>query len=100
MQYCLRCVYPANSAVPLTFDEQGVCSGCRVEEEKTKINWPERRKLLKEILAEYKAKAKGPYHCIIPVSGGKDSLFQTYLIKEVFGLNPLLVTFNHQFNTQ
>ncbi len=100
MKYCARCVYPANSAVPLTFDEQGVCSGCRVNEEKDQIDWQQRRKLLKEILQEYKAKNKGPYDCIIPVSGGKDSHFQTHLIKHEFGLNPLLVTFNHEFNTQ
>lgn len=100
MQYCVRCVYPANSAVPLTFDEQGVCSGCRVNEEKDRIKWQQRRKLLKKILQEYKAKTKSPYDCIIPVSGGKDSHFQTHLIKTEFGLNPLLVTFNHEFNTQ
>ena len=100
MQYCARCVYPANSAVPLTFDEQGVCSGCRVEEEKQKIDWKDRRKLLWQILTEYKRKAKGPYDCIVPVSGGKDSHWQTHLIKAEFGLNPLLVTFNHEMNTQ
>ncbi len=100
MRYCVRCVYPENSAVPLTFDEQGVCSGCRVNEEKDRIDWNKRRKLLKEILQQYKAKAKGPYDCIIPISGGKDSHFQTHLIKAEFGLNPLLVTFNHEMNTQ
>lgn len=100
MQYCVRCVYPANSAVPLNFDEQGVCSGCRVHEEKDKIDWRERKKMLKEILTEYKEKARGPYHCIIPVSGGKDSHWQTHLIRTEFGLNPLLVTFNHEMNTQ
>ena len=100
MQYCLRCVYPANSAVPITFDDEGVCSGCRVDEEKEKIDWRDRWQRLQEIAREYKAKAKGPHHCIIPVSGGKDSHWQTYLIKEKLGLNPLLVTFNHEMNTQ
>lgn len=100
MRYCLRCVYPANSAIPLTFDDQGVCSGCRVSEEKDRIDWKTRRKQLKQILLEYKAKAKGSYDCIIPVSGGKDSHFQAHVIKSEFGLNPLLVTFNHEFNTQ
>ena len=99
MEYCQRCVYPANSAVPLTFDDQGVCSGCRVDEEKQNIDWQERRRRLKQILDEYKAKAQGPYHCIIPVSGGKDSHWQTHVIKREFGLNPLLVTFNHEMNT-
>ena len=31
---------------------------------------------------------------MIAVSGGKDSWFQTYVIKEVYGLNPLLVTYH------
>lgn len=100
MRYCLRCVYPENSAIPLTFDEQGVCSGCRVDEEKTNIDWVERKRKLKKILQEYKRKSQGPYDCIIPVSGGKDSHFQTHLIIKEFGLKPLLVTFNHQFNTR
>ena len=28
MKYCVKCVYPASSAVPLAFDENGICSGC------------------------------------------------------------------------
>ena len=34
------------------------------------------------------------YDCIISVSGGKDSYYQTYFIKEKLKLNPLLVTYN------
>lgn len=97
MRYCARCVYPESSVVKLTFDERGVCSGCRVDEERYKIDWKEKEKRLRDILMSYKG--KGEYDCIIPVSGGKDSYFQTYIIKEIYGLRPLLVTFNHQFNT-
>ncbi|MFA6635538.1 MAG: N-acetyl sugar amidotransferase [Candidatus Omnitrophota bacterium] len=98
MRYCKRCVYPESSAVKLTFDERGICSGCRVAEEKEKLDWGEREKQLRKILESYKGQAE--YDCIIPVSGGKDSHYQVYLIKEVYGLNPLLVTFNHTFNTR
>ena len=38
MHFCKKCVYPSASAVKLTFDEHGVCSGCRVAEEKKKID--------------------------------------------------------------
>lgn len=103
MEYCKRCCYPANSKPDIIFDEQGVCSGCRVVESRREIDWDERGKWLKEILETYKAKAiKGNniYDCIIPVSGGKDSHYQTYLMKEVYGMNPLLVTYNHIFNTK
>ncbi|MBU0764020.1 MAG: N-acetyl sugar amidotransferase, partial [Bacteroidetes bacterium] len=87
----------------IIFDEHGVCSGCRLIESRPVINWEERGKWLKELLEEYKAKAKAaknPYDCIIPISGGKDSHYQTYLMKKVYGMNPLLVVYNHLFNTK
>lgn len=99
MRYCQRCVVPENYAIPLTFDEVGVCSACRVHEEKTEIDWKDRENRLKEILNKYRSKDGKNYDCIIPVSGGKDSHFQTYLMKVVYGMNPLLVTFNHEMNT-
>ena len=33
------------------------------------------------------------YDCIIPVSGGKNSCFQAYIMKNRFGMNPLCVNF-------
>lgn len=103
MKYCVRCVYPANARPYIILDDDGVCSGCRLHESRPAIDWEERMGWLKELLEEYKAKARetdSPYDCIIPVSGGKDSHYQTYLIKEVFGMNPLLVCYNHIFNTK
>jgi N-acetyl sugar amidotransferase len=103
MEYCARCVYPENAKPTIIFDEDGICSGCRYHESRQKINWDEREKILREILAEHKVRARQSgriYDCIIPVSGGKDSHFQTYLIKHVYGMNPLLVTYNHAFNSR
>lgn len=106
MQYCKRCVYPANAKPGIVLDDDGICSGCRTFEHKTifrdKIDWPAREKALGELLAEYsgRQRAKGnPYDCVIPVSGGKDSTYQVWLMREKYGLNPLLVTYNHTFNT-
>lgn len=103
MQYCARCCYPANAKPTIIFDDEGVCSGCRYHESRQQINWAEREALLRETLAEHKARAReagSPYDCIIPVSGGKDSHYQAYLMKVVYGMNPLLVTFNHSYNTR
>ena len=103
MDYCARCLYPANAKPAIIFDEQGICSGCRYHESRQRINWPERERLLRDFLELHKAKARqagNPYDCIIPVSGGKDSHFQVHLIKHVYGMNPLLVTYNHAFNTR
>lgn len=93
MKWCKRCVYP-ESAVNISFDENGVCSGCRVADERKEINWEERFEIFKKVVYSYKNKDGSNYDCIIPVSGGKDSHYQTYIIKKVFGLTPLLVTYN------
>jgi hypothetical protein len=46
------------------------------------------------------ARQRGNSHdCIVPVSGGKDSHFQVWLLKKKYGMNPLLVTFNHAYNS-
>lgn len=92
MQYCTRCVYPSAAAAPLTFDENGVCSGCRVAEQRKTINWDERWQWLVELVEQYRAKGAG-YDCMIPVSGGKDSWFQTHTMISL-GLKPLLVTYH------
>lgn len=103
MQYCKRCCYPANAKPTIFLDEQGVCSGCRYMEQMPQINWNEQERVFVKILEEYKRKARekgNPYDCIIPVSGGKDSHYQVYRIKEVYKLNPLLVAYNHAWNSE
>ncbi|MBI2057844.1 MAG: N-acetyl sugar amidotransferase [Candidatus Yanofskybacteria bacterium] len=94
VKYCTNCVYPTSSAVPLAFDDKGVCSGCRTSREKKNINWDERKKKFEKLIEEYRNKNGTGYDIMIPVSGGKDSYFQVHLMKKVYGLNPLLVTYN------
>lgn len=90
--YCKECVYPSSSATPLTFDKQGVCSGCRVSQQKDKIDWNERFNQLRTLTSEYKS--KDSYDILIPVSGGKDSYFQTHIAVKELGLKALLVTYH------
>jgi N-acetyl sugar amidotransferase len=102
MEYCKRCVYPVNAQPGIVFDDEGVCSGCRASEDRIDVDWSERENKLKSLLAEYsdgQRKKGNPFDCIIPVSGGKDSTYQTWVVKEKYGLNPLLVSYNHTFNT-
>ena len=102
MKYCARCLYPANARPTIIFDDQGICSGCRHHDAREGIDWVEREQWLRDLLAEYKAKSHATgsaYDCIVPVSGGKDSYYLLHLVKTVYGLNPLCVTFNHIFNT-
>lgn len=94
MRYCSRCVYPASSAVPLAFDENGICSGCRTAMQRSEVDWDARRKRLERLLDQYRSKDGSNYDCIIPVSGGKDSYFQIHVIKKLLGMRPLLVTYH------
>lgn len=93
MKYCSNCGYPASSAVPLAFDEKGLCSGCRTASQRLVIDWDKRKKLFERLIEEYKPKDGSNYDCLIPVSGGKDSYWQIHIIKS-YGLNPLLVTYH------
>lgn len=96
MRYCSRCVYP-EIAVNLVLDEEGICSACRTEEEFQKLTsnfWAQRRMRFEEIIDKYRRKKSDNYDCIIAVSGGKDSYWQTHVMKKMYGLNPLLVTYH------
>ena len=91
MQVCARCLYAANHPLHLTFDETGLCSGCRVHEEKDLLDWQERGRKLQVILEGYRNRSANNYDCIIPVSGARDSYFIAHTVKNVYGMNPLLV---------
>lgn len=91
-RYCSKCVYPSAAATPLTFDENGVCSGCRVSAQRDKIDWARRGGMLRELADEYRS--SNNYDILIPVSGGKDSYYQTHVAVHELGLKPLLVTYH------
>jgi len=100
MKYCKRCLYPSNHPLNITFDEHGVCSGCRIHEEKDILDWEERKEKLKRIFDEYRSRTRHAYDCIIPVSGARDSYFIVYIVKNLFKMHPLLVTYNKHYNTK
>ena len=77
----------------MQLDELGVCSACRYAELKRNIDWDGRRQEFLELIDRYRA-TNGPYDCIVPWSGGKDSSTIAHRLKFEFGLNPLLVTFS------
>lgn len=99
MRYCKRCLYPENHPLKITLDDEGVCSGCRVHEEKFSLDWDARFSRLKDLLKSYKNNSGKNYDCIIPVSGARDSYFIVHIVKNVLGFNPLLVSYNKHWNT-
>lgn len=89
MKYCKRCVMPDTRPGSI-FNKEGVCQACLNYEKNRSVDWGKRFQELKGRCDKYRRK-DGYYDCIIPVSGGKDSHFQTYIIKEKLGMNPLLI---------
>ena len=94
IKYCIKCLFPETKP-DLHFNEEGICSACIAAEEKDKgIDWKERERQLFEITEYYRKKPDEiGWDCIIPVSGGKDSTYQVYFMKEVCHMNPLCVCF-------
>lgn len=93
MKYCKLCLLP-DTKPQLVFDENGVCSACINNKLKENVDWENKREKFLNLLEKYKDLEGKNYDCIIPVSGGRDSTYQTYAMKETFGMNPLAVAFH------
>lgn len=99
MRYCTRCCMP-ETVEGISFDELGICQACQSSEQKMHIDWTEREKKLRTILEEAKRKAGKNYDCIVPISGGKDSVFQLHVLTKVYDMKPLAVTFSHNWYSE
>jgi N-acetyl sugar amidotransferase len=96
VRYCKNCVYPA-ATVNIEFSEEGICSACEFSREYYSLTdefWRLRELKFREILEQRLESNQSNYDCIIPVSGGKDSYYQTHIVTKKYGLKPLLVTYH------
>jgi len=105
VRFCKRCVLSnqrPNSTVEyehtqdskketIHFNEDGVCDACRTTEDKQNTDWEDRERQLKELCDRFR-RTDGGYDCIVPGSGGKDSFFQSHILKYKYGMNPLTIT--------
>lgn len=97
VRWCTKCTYPSISAAPMEFDRNGVCTGCQMAQAKNDITnkeWSRRKEILRQMFDRYRCKDGSRHDVVVAVSGGKDSYFQVHVLKEEFGLNPLLVTYD------
>ncbi len=84
----------------IEFDELGICRACNSSEQKMHISWEERSKDLSEILDKARIEAKkknSPYDCMVPISGGKDSMYQLHVMVKVYKMRVLAVTASHNW---
>lgn len=75
----------------LYFNEEGICDACKYNEMKERIDWKKREEELLKLLDEHR-RNDGYYDCIVPGSGGKDSVYASHLLKYKYGMHPLTVT--------
>ena len=102
ISFCKKCLFP-DTKPDLYFDDEGVCDACRSAEQKwaevSTIDWEKRAQEFETILTSLPKHRT--YDCVVPVSGGKDSTYQTYRMAQEHGLKVLAVTFDQfdQTNT-
>ena len=95
MKFCTNCVIP-ETAESHKFDEKNVCSVCtQISKKNEKIDWDSRQKSLDKLINNFKG--KNNYDCIVPFSGGKDSVFALWYLVKKKQLKPLVVRFDHTF---
>ncbi len=93
MTRCRNCLIPA--AVPgVRLDATGVCNLCREHAASPRKDDEAARRAreadLEQALRE--CRGRGEYDCLVPLSGGKDSLYLLYRLKVEYGLRVLAFT--------
>jgi N-acetyl sugar amidotransferase len=100
-QVCTRCVMDTSDP-EIVFDAAGVCNHCHTHEEALAKNFfsgAEGDRRLAEIAERIRAEGKGrDYDCLIGVSGGVDSTYTAWQVKQM-GLRPLAVHLDNGWNS-
>lgn len=95
MKHCRRCLLPENVEGAI-INSQGVCNFCidftGEKEQRNILERQSRLENLEKTLEECKGKSE--YDCLVPFSGGKDSIYLLYKLKYEYNLKILAYTTN------
>lgn len=101
-QTCTHCIMDTTDP-DIVFDAAGVCNHCQRYERVARqrlIPAEQRRERLDTLLAEIRKAGSGKrYDCVIGVSGGVDSTYVAWLVKE-HDLRPLAVHLDNGWNSE
>jgi N-acetyl sugar amidotransferase len=99
---CARCIMDTTDP-QIAFDAAGVCSHCRTFEETRLLfsgDAATRPQRLAAMVDQIKAAGRGrDYDCLIGLSGGVDSTYVAYLVKQ-HGLRPLAVHLDNGWDSE
>lgn len=100
VQECVRCLYKNTHPFGLSFNKDGVCSGCQTHDEKFTLDWDERFSRLERIASQLRhINRNSDYDCVVPVRGTPEYFYVLDVLKNKLGLRPLIVCYNSQFNS-
>lgn len=94
MTFCRKCAIPENYP-GMSMDETGLCNLCKTFTPPSPEATSKIRESLEEELSQVASKLrkrKYKYHCVVALSGGKDSSYITWLLSKKYKLNVLAVT--------
>jgi hypothetical protein len=91
---CSRCLMPL-SAPGMTADENGLCPVCR---DYKPVEIKGEQALLSELV--YRPEQKREYDCVIPISGGLDSVYTAFYMTRRLGLRCLGVHYDHGMGSE
>ena len=103
-QVCTRCVMDTTDP-DIVFDENGCCNHCTSAIERLKqppygLPPKEKEAAKNQLIEKIKAAGKGKqYDCVIGLSGGVDSSYLAYLVKQ-WGLRPIAVHLDNHWNSE
>jgi glutamine---fructose-6-phosphate transaminase (isomerizing) len=89
LQRCTKCILPETFPF-IEYDEKGECNYCK----NYKLKHHERPiEELRALVEPYRSKDGSP-DCLVPFSGGRDSMYVMHIIKKELGLNPIAFTYD------
>lgn len=91
MRYCKKCILP-ETYLGITFNQEGICNFCQDHQPESHVSG---RESMVQLIRSHPN--SGPYDCIVPLSGGKDSSFILYYIVKELKLKPLALSYNSGF---
>jgi len=96
MKRCTRCILP-ETFPGIRFDEEGVCQYCQrmPDAEKRATQKARLRARFEELVR--RIRTRPGYHCLVSWSGGKDSTYTLWLLREQYRLRILAFTFDNGF---
>lgn len=101
---CKRCVMDTSDP-EIVFDHEGVCNHCKsadllLQQVPYSLEKKLKEKEFQMLISKIKDDGKGKkYDCIIGLSGGVDSSYVAYVLKEA-GLNPLAIHLDNGWNSE